>query len=150
MWFPEDKKIYQELTFSVLEGIVGTYIRKNLHIFVYLRTLLKTILYPIRTPSIFPLLPMFMGYSFVDNTDLVQMGPHIESTSQEVLPLMQATLSLWEQGLLATSGALIPSKSFWYHIDFCWKGSHWRHINEVMGPETLLMCNHTQNVSPIK
>jgi len=29
MWFLEDKKIYQELTFSVPEGIVGTYVRKK-------------------------------------------------------------------------------------------------------------------------
>jgi len=122
----------------------------NLHIFAYVGTLLKTILYPIRTPSIFPLLPMFMGYSFVDNTDLVQMGPHIESTSQEVLPLMQGALSLWEQGLQATSRALVPSKSFWYHINFQWKGSHWHYANEALGLETLLMCDHTQTVSPIK
>jgi len=60
----------------------------------------------------------FMGYSFVDDTDLVQTGPCITSTSQELLPLMQAALLLWEQGLQATGGTLVPSKSFWYHIDF--------------------------------
>jgi len=41
----------------------------------------------------------FVGYSFVDDTDLIHTGPTITSTGQEVLPLMQAVLSLWEQGL---------------------------------------------------
>jgi len=92
----------------------------------------------------------FVGYSFVDDTDLVQTGPHIDSTSQEVLPLMQAALLLWEQGLRATGGALVPSKSFWYNIDFRWKGSHWRYLTDKPGPMTLLMCDHTQNASPIQ
>jgi len=68
----------------------------------------------------------FISYSFVDDMHLVQTGPHIDSASQEVLPLMQAALLLWKQGLRATGGALVPSKSFWYNIDFHWKGSHWQ------------------------
>jgi len=91
----------------------------------------------------------FVGYSFVDDTDLVQTGPSLLSTSQEVLPLMQAVLSLWEQGLRATGGALVPSKSFWYHIDFRWNGSHWRYAKAGQGPEMLLMHDHTQTLSPI-
>jgi len=41
----------------------------------------------------------FVGYSFVDDTDLVQTGPSLTSMGQEVIPLMQVALSLWEQGL---------------------------------------------------
>ncbi len=92
----------------------------------------------------------FVSYSFVDDTDLVHTGPHIDSTSQEVLPLMQVALLLWEQGLRATGGALVPSKSFWYNIDFRWKGSHWQYTSDEPGPTTLLMRDHTQNASPIQ
>jgi len=92
----------------------------------------------------------FVGYSFVDDTDLVQTGPSLLSTGQEVLPLMQAALSLWEQGLRATGGALVPSKSFWYHIDFKWNGSHWRYAKGDPGQNTLLMRDHTQTSSPIQ
>jgi len=92
----------------------------------------------------------FISYSFVDDMDLVQTGPHIDSASQEVLPLMQAALLLWKQGLRATGGALVPSKSFWYNIDFRWKGSHWRYATDEPGSMTLLMCNHTQNASPMQ
>jgi len=91
-----------------------------------------------------------MGYSFVNDTNLVQTGPHIKSTSQEVLPLMQAALLLWEQGLWTTGGALIPSKSFWYNIHFRWKGSHWWYMTDKSGSTTLLMHDHTQNASLIQ
>jgi len=62
----------------------------------------------------------FVGYSFVDEMDLIQTGPTITSTMGDTLPLMQATLNLWNSGLSATGGALVPEKSFWYSIDFKW------------------------------
>jgi len=55
-----------------------------------------------------------VGYSFMDDIQLVQMGTSLTSSGSDVLPLMQAALTLWEQGLCAMGGTLVPDKSFWY------------------------------------
>jgi len=60
----------------------------------------------------------FVGYSFVNNMDLIQTGLSITSMDLDVIPLMQAALTLWEQGLCTTRGVLVLEKSFWYLIDF--------------------------------
>ena len=33
---------------------------------------------------------------------------------------MQSSLNMWEGGLRASGGALVPEKSHWYLIKFCW------------------------------
>ena len=38
---------------------------------------------------------------------------------------MQKTLDLWEGGIRATGGALVPSKSHWYLVHFEWKNGQW-------------------------
>jgi len=91
----------------------------------------------------------FVGYSFVDDTDLVQTGPSLTLMGQEVILLMQAALSLWEQGLCAMGGALVPEKSFWYLIDFRWQGSKWKYAKYKTEPGELLMKDHTQQEKPI-
>jgi len=92
----------------------------------------------------------FVGYSFVNDTDLIQTGPTITSTDLEVIPLMQAALTLWEQGLRATGGALVPEKSFWYLIDFRWWGSTWRYSKYPTEPGILSMPDHNQHEHSIK
>jgi len=54
----------------------------------------------------------FIGYSFADNMDLIQMGPIIKLSDMEILPLMQAALNSWKQGLCATGGAFVPGVYF--------------------------------------
>jgi len=49
-----------------------------------------------------------VDYSFIDDMDLVQTGPSIALTRDDVIPLMQVALDLWEQGLHAT-GEAVPS-----------------------------------------
>jgi len=63
----------------------------------------------------------FIGYSFVDNMDLIQTGPTIHSMAVETILLMQVALDLWNNGLQATGGALVPTKLFCYAINFKWK-----------------------------
>jgi len=93
----------------------------------------------------------FMGYSFVNDTDLVQTGPSLTSTGQEVIPLMQEALSLWEQGLCTTGRvALVPERSFWYLIDFQWQCSKWKYMTYKTEPGELLMKDHTQQEKPIQ
>jgi hypothetical protein len=53
----------------------------------------------------------FMGYSFVDDTDIIKPGQPGESF-QVMSTGMQAAMDTWEGGLRATGGALEPEKSF--------------------------------------
>jgi hypothetical protein len=61
-----------------------------------------------------------VGYSFVDDTDIIQSGQPGE-LFQVLATRMKAAMDTWEGGLWATGGALEPKKSFWYLIRFCWK-----------------------------
>jgi len=54
----------------------------------------------------------FVGYSFVDDTDLIQTGPTITTSESDTLLLMQVALDLWNQGLSATGGTLVPENPF--------------------------------------
>jgi hypothetical protein len=40
---------------------------------------------------------------------------------------MQQLVNHWEGGLRATGGAIVAKKSYWYLIDFEWKGNKWRY-----------------------
>jgi hypothetical protein len=62
----------------------------------------------------------FVGYSFVDDTDIIQSGQPGEPF--QVLNMrIQAAMDTWEGGLRDTGGALEPEKSFLYLIQFFWK-----------------------------
>jgi len=54
---------------------------------------------------------------------------------QAVLHSLQALVTTWEGSLSATSGAIVPQKSYWYLDDFQWSGGNWRYknINECKG-----------------
>jgi len=41
----------------------------------------------------------FVSYSFVNDMDLIQTGPTIDSTCDDIIPLMQAVLDTWSAGL---------------------------------------------------
>lgn len=69
----------------------------------------------------------FVGYAFVDDTDLVQMGHHATTPGESVASVMQQTLDTWEGSLRATGGALVPSKSHWYLVDYVWKSGQWHY-----------------------
>ena len=69
----------------------------------------------------------FVGFAFVDDTDLVETARHTLETVQEVASRMQESLTAWEGGLRATGGAIVPEKSHWYLIDFVWKDGTWRY-----------------------
>ena len=68
----------------------------------------------------------FVGYAFVDDTDLVTI-PAKQVTPQEVAQEMQAMLDTWEGGIRATGGAIVPEKSHWYLVDFKWQNDVWRY-----------------------
>jgi hypothetical protein len=57
----------------------------------------------------------FLGEIFVDDTDLFTMLPDIFNTAK-LLPTAQANLDKWARLLIATGGALNPSKCYWYVV----------------------------------
>jgi hypothetical protein len=76
----------------------------------------------------------FSGFAFVDDTDLLQVLSH-ETSVTEVRQRLQEAIDLWERGLSATAGAIVPEKTFWYLIDFIWNSGDWRYksISECPG-----------------
>ena len=87
----------------------------------------------------------FVGYAFVDDTDLVVTAKKESDTFREVAVAMQGSLSAWEGGICATGGAIEPSKSHWYLIDFTWHNGHWRYstIEETPAELQVKDCDGT-------
>ena len=67
----------------------------------------------------------FVCYAFVDDTDVVHTQKEERMTTEEVAKEFQDVITEWEESLRATGGALVPSKSMWYLIDFKWEGGKW-------------------------
>ena len=66
------------------------------------------------------------GFSFVDDTDVVQTSTHSESRD-DLIKNTQKSINLWEGGLRTTGGALVPSKSDWTLVDFEVKNGEWKY-----------------------
>ena len=77
----------------------------------------------------------FVCYSFVDDTDLGHSTTSVNTPGETIMEEMQRALNLWEGGIRATGGAIVPEKSYWCLIDFLWNGSKWiyRHIQDCPG-----------------
>ena len=69
----------------------------------------------------------FVGYAFVDDTDLVTKLENKNASYREVAESMQEALTAWEGGIRATGGAIEPEKSHWYLSDFVWQHRTWRY-----------------------
>jgi hypothetical protein len=59
-------------------------------------------------------------FAFVDDTDVIHSSDDVNTPGETIAAEMQDIVDLWEGGIQATSGALEPSKSYWYLIDFKW------------------------------
>jgi hypothetical protein len=79
----------------------------------------------------------FVGYLFIDDTDLIQMAQHPDESKLVVASEMQHALDTWEGSLWAMGGAIVPDKSFWYLIGFQWTAGIWRYKDEEKAPATL-------------
>jgi hypothetical protein len=58
------------------------------------------------------------GFSYVDDTDLMQSASPEAITTEDILSRMQKGLDSWEGLIRATGGALVNEKSRWWFIDF--------------------------------
>ena len=83
----------------------------------------------------------FVGYAFVDDTDLCETAGTGHATGPAVALQMQRSLDHWEGGFRATGGAIAPEKSHWYLIDFCWHHGSWRYASEEQSPGSLTVLD---------
>jgi hypothetical protein len=65
------------------------------------------------------------GFLFMDDADLLFMAQTTHQQGKEIAESAQRHLDEWEGLIHATGGAIIPSKSFWYLMDFQWNGTDW-------------------------
>jgi Reverse transcriptase (RNA-dependent DNA polymerase) len=72
----------------------------------------------------------FVGYSFVDDTDLVEF-PDEPTTAIQVAQDMQAAIDAWEAGIRATGGTIVPEKSHWYLVTYRWQNGRWRYARKT-------------------
>ncbi len=84
-----------------------------------------------------------VGFAFVDDTDLCVFGRHVNS--QNATEEMQRSVTQWEGLLRATGGALVPTKCFWYLMDFSWTNNKWRYCNRVQSPGELVVKDDSQH-----
>jgi hypothetical protein len=92
----------------------------------------------------------FVGYSFVDDTDLIQTPRNESETCQDVIEGIQHSLNTWEGGLRATGGAIVPEKSFWYLVDFKWKNGNWYYRSREETEATLRVKDIQGNIKELK
>jgi len=84
-----------------------------------------------------------VGFAFVDDTDLCVFGQHVHS--QNVATEMQRSVNHWEGLLRATGGALVPTKCFWYLIDFKWANNKWQYLTTGQASGSLSIRDDSQN-----
>jgi hypothetical protein len=70
----------------------------------------------------------FVGYAFVDVTDLCITSQNPHDTGVNVALRMQQALDLWEGDIRATGWAIVPENSHWYIIDFKCQQGNWRYV----------------------
>jgi hypothetical protein len=89
-----------------------------------------------------------VGYSFVDDTDLVTSRPQINQ--QQVVTNCQQSLTAWEGGICATGGAIEPRKSHWYLVDFTWKDGVPSYKNTTESTGTLEVRDSAGIICPLR
>lgn len=77
----------------------------------------------------------FVGYAYVDDMDIITTNNHnINLSVDEVMEEMQLAIDIWEGGLSASGGAIVPEKSWVYPINFSFdnKGQwHYQSAEEI-------------------
>jgi hypothetical protein len=83
----------------------------------------------------------FVGFAFVDDTDLVASN-FKNLTGDQVVQEIQLALSAWQGGLAASGGALAPEKSHWYFVDFKWQNGSASYKKCATTPGRLQLRDH--------
>lgn len=88
----------------------------------------------------------FVGYAFVDDTDLLSVPDDQNAEFMQVARQMQDALTAWEGGIRATGGAIVPEKSHWYLVDFVWTNGLWRYASIEETPASISVRDSDGNV----
>ncbi|MGL5936571.1 MAG: endonuclease/exonuclease/phosphatase family protein [Cetobacterium sp.] len=91
-----------------------------------------------------------VGFAFVDDTDLIHAAHDRKTPTQRTLQEAQAALSLWENMLHATGGALAPEKSYWYLVEVARKKGKWTYQREKDHPFDLFLAEGTAKVERLE
>jgi hypothetical protein len=89
--------------------------------------------------SLSAVLISFLCYAFVDNTDLINTAPNLDTKGANAMRDMRCFVTHWEGGLRATGGALRVDKSCWYLIDFEWRNNSWHYVSKTDLPGDILV-----------
>jgi hypothetical protein len=79
----------------------------------------------------------FVGYAFVDDTDVIQS--QLLNDPLQALQSLQLAIDSWEKSLKVTCGALVPEKTVFWLISFCWKNGQWSYVPSNECPGELLI-----------
>jgi hypothetical protein len=92
----------------------------------------------------------FAGFGFVDDTDLAISNEKC-NYAKEAARELQKAVAAWEGGLRATGGALEPTKSLWYPIEFKWKAGEpfYRSVNECQ-VDPIMVRDPAGNILPLQ
>ena len=93
-----------------------------------------------------------VGYAYVDDTDIIIMNNNgINLTMEEVVDDMQEAINIWEGGLKASGGAIVPAKSWVYPIEFGFDQSgqwHYKSKDEIGAEFTVK--DHNNQLGPLQ
>jgi hypothetical protein len=87
-----------------------------------------------------------VGFVFVDDTNLIHANQDRKVPTQQILQEAQEVLSLWENLLHATGGALAPEKSYWYLVEVTRAKGKWTYKRERDYPFDLFLANGTSKI----
>jgi len=88
-----------------------------------------------------------VSFTFVDDMDLCMFEPHVNTSNVQLT--MQNSVDHWEGLLHATSSALIPSKCFWYFIDFQFINNTWKYVTKHQEPGEIQIKDKHQHRATI-
>jgi hypothetical protein len=84
----------------------------------------------------------FVGFAFVDDTDLIHTPRATLQTTDQFLNDFEEAILTWEGLLRATGGAIVPAKSCWYFLDQKWKKIDGDTSRKQNNPDTYI-CKQT-------
>jgi hypothetical protein len=85
----------------------------------------------------------FVGYAFVDDTDLGVTDNSIwyDESKTNIFDAIQESVRLWEGFIRVSGGAIRPDKSHWYLVDFDWNNGNWSYKKPQKEDPPLMVRN---------
>ena len=80
-------------------------------------------------------------FAFVDDTDIIHACENPSATTDDMLAEAQQALTLWEELLHTTGGALAPEKSYWYLLEVMYQNGRWKYASQEDRPGQLFLNN---------